>query len=118
MCEDGRRCEELEKASPATVSHRTHEGPPEGGPYVNPGPAEAGHYDGGPAEAGPYVYFWPSGASFGAPLPDDPRNSRLPLGRIMSAPLARFAPFFARYPSMVISVPASTDFLVKPRLTK
>src|SRR5262245_15946902 len=70
----------------------------------------------GPPEGGRY-YFWPSGASFGAPVPDDPRNSRWPFARIMSAPLARLAPFFARYPWMVISVPASTDFLVKPRLT-
>ena len=55
--------------------------------------------------------------SLGAPVPDDPMNSRLPSGRIMSAPLARLAPFFARYPSMVISVPGCSDALVKPRRT-
>src|SRR5690349_15652887 len=61
--------------------------------------------------------YCPSGASLGAPVPDEPRNSRLPSARIRSAPLARLAPFFARYPSTVISVPGSSDCLVNPRRT-
>src|SRR5204863_2807790 len=61
--------------------------------------------------------YCPSGASLGAPVPDEPRNRRLPSDRIRSAPLARLAPFFARNPSTVISVPGSSDCLVNPRRT-
>jgi len=42
-------------------------------------------------------------------------NKREPSGRIKSRPLARFAPFFARKPMIVISVPALTASRVKPR---
>ena len=51
-------------------------------------------------------------------MPDEPRKRRRPSGRIKSAPLARRAPFFARKPSTVISVPSFSDALVKPRRTR
>src|SRR5688572_17895774 len=85
---------------------------------ITSGPAKAGHYDHVRLKPDTTSGRYFSGPSFGAPVPDDPMNSRLPPGRIMSAPLARLAPFFALYPSMVTSVPASRDRLLKPRLTK
>src|SRR5262249_22643183 len=47
--------------------------------------------------------------------PDDPTNSFLPSGKVMSRPLALLLPSFARYPSTTTTVPSSSVVRVKPR---
>src|SRR5688572_28714394 len=44
--------------------------------------------------------------STGAPVPDDPTNSFLPSGKVISRPLARIDPSLAWKPSTEISVPS------------
>ena len=48
-------------------------------------------------------------------MPDEPTNSFLPSGKVMSRPLARFEPSFAWKPSTTISVPSGSEFLFHPR---
>ena len=45
-------------------------------------------------------------------------NSFLPSSNVMSRPLARLEPSFARYPSMSTTVPGNKDFRLKPRRNK
>ena len=49
--------------------------------------------------------YRPSRLSSGAPVPDEPTDSFLPSGKVMSRPFARFAPSFAWKPSTMISMP-------------
>src|SRR5688572_25246764 len=56
--------------------------------------------------------------SFGAPVPDEPTNSFLPSGKVMSRPLARAAPSLAWKPSTRISVPAGSESRFQPRRIK
>src|SRR5437667_5354939 len=51
--------------------------------------------------------------SYGAPVPDEPRKSVWPLGKVRSRPFARSAPSFDWYPSTMTSMPARTPCLVK-----
>src|SRR5215468_2474403 len=53
--------------------------------------------------------------SYGAPVPEDPRNNFFPSGKVRSRPLARLVPSFDWYPSMTISVPGNNESLVNPR---
>src|SRR6266853_1211045 len=53
--------------------------------------------------------------SYGAPVPDEPRNNLRPSGNVRSLPLARFVPSFDWYPSTTISVPGIKESLVNPR---
>src|SRR5690606_4340760 len=46
---------------------------------------------------------------------DDPTNSFVPSGNVMSRPLARNAPSLAWNPCTTISVPGGSDLLVQPR---
>ena len=48
-------------------------------------------------------------------MPEEPRNSLRPSGKVRSRPLARWLPSFDWYPSTMISVPASSESVVKPR---
>src|ERR1700693_2751462 len=63
-----------------------------------------------------YFDFWLLGVnSYGAPVPEEPRNNLRPSGRVRSLPLHRCEPSFAWYPSTRTSVPGSKDSFVKPR---
>src|SRR5204863_10024080 len=53
--------------------------------------------------------------SSGAPVPDEPTNSFLPSGKVMSRPFARNAPSFAWKPSTRISVPGGSELRFQPR---
>src|SRR6266853_2464800 len=53
--------------------------------------------------------------SYGAPVPEEPRNNLRPSGKVRSLPLARCVPSFDWYPSTTISVPGTSESLVNPR---
>ena len=57
----------------------------------------------------------PPAYGLGAPVPDDPRKSVVPSGRVRSRPLARREPSFERYPSTTMAVPGSRFSFVNPR---
>src|SRR6267378_138298 len=59
--------------------------------------------------------YWRSFFSYGAPVPDEPTNSFVPSGKVMSRPFARGEPSFAWKPSTVISMPGGSEFLFQPR---
>src|SRR5207249_2262025 len=61
-----------------------------------------------------YPFFLGS-LSYGAPVPDEPRKSVWPLGRVRSRPLARSDPSFDWYPSTTTSMPICSESLVRPR---
>jgi len=66
----------------------------------------------------PSRYFLPACASLpslGAPVPDEPTNSRLPSANVSSRPLPLSDPSFARNPSTTSSAPCGSEFFVKPR---
>jgi hypothetical protein len=52
--------------------------------------------------------------SRGAPVPDEPMNSVRPSGKVMSRPLARIRPSFARYPDTTITVPTLIESRAMP----
>src|SRR5688500_5074664 len=91
-------------------------------PYVEtPNPFGLGVSAGirGPPDRRRLDYFSVSSRpSFGAPVPDEPTNSFLPSGNVMSRPLARFEPSLAWKPSTMISVPSGSDFLFQPRRSR
>src|SRR5438270_544404 len=63
-----------------------------------------------------YFLSWlPGASSYGAPVPEEPRNNLRPSGNVRSLPLARCDPSLAWYPSTTTSVPGSRDSLVNPR---
>ena len=72
---------------------------------------------------GPLLLMWaryslpPCGSlpSLGAPVPDDPTNSRLPSANVSSRPLPLSDPSLARNPSTTSSAPCGSEFFVKPR---
>ena len=53
--------------------------------------------------------------SRGAPVPEEPTNSRRPSAKVKSRPLPLSDPSFARNPSTRISDPCGRDFCVNPR---
>src|ERR1700682_5724310 len=66
-----------------------------------------------------FVYWVPGGVpgvnSYGAPVPEEPRNNLRPSEKVRSLPLARRVPSFDWYPSIAISVPGRRESLVNPR---
>src|SRR5947207_9976174 len=104
-----------------------------GGPLVAPGGGErAGFWRSGRPGARRYEltrrrrrrperrYFFSLASlpSFGAPVPDEPRNSLLPFAKVTSRPFPFIDLSFARKPSTKISVPGSSEALVNPRLSR
>src|SRR5882672_6821852 len=53
--------------------------------------------------------------SYGATVPEEPRNNLRPSGKVRSRPLARRDPSFDWYPSIKTSRPGCKVFLVNPR---
>ena len=82
-----------------------------------------GHITGGRRSNAPLLLVWaryslpPCGSlpSLGAPVPDEPTNSRRPSANVSSRPLPLSEPSLARKPSTRISLPSGSEFFVKPR---
>src|ERR1700686_1885304 len=62
-----------------------------------------------------FSYLAPGVSSYGAPVPDEPRNNLRPSANVRSLPLARCDPSLDWYPSIAISVPGSKDSFLNPR---